>query len=108
VGVKVLGVPYLVRRVKVLMSSDLNGETLLSDGVVHIREDMSPKKQQQTFWHELLHIILEGEPQGTNTQENEEFVTRISNTLFAVLEENGLLKEGWYDEVLDDKGKYYD
>jgi hypothetical protein len=89
------------------MSSDLNGETLLGDSVIHIREDMSPKKQHQTFWHELLHVILEGEALGADTKKNEEFVTRVSNTLFAILEENGLLKEGWYDDVVDDKGSKY-
>lgn len=103
-SVRVAAVPYIVRIVRALLSSDLNGETHIGDCVIHIREDMPPAKQEQTFWHELLHVMLDGEPHGANTPKNEEYVTRLSNTLYGVLIDNDLLADGWFDKIIDDRG----
>jgi len=48
--------------------------------------------------------MLDGEPHGANTPKNEEYVTRISNTLYGVLVDNDLLADGWFDKIIDDRG----
>lgn len=102
-SVKVNGLNYAIRITDVPLSSDLDGESLLSDCQITIRADMPTQRQQQTFVHELLHIVLEGEPIGSGrTKRDEEFVTRVSNTIFSVLEENKLLSPGWWQKIVDE------
>lgn len=84
------------------MSTDIDGETLFSDCIITIRASMPTERQQQTLWHEVMHIMLEGEKGGGISAEEERYVTRISNSLFSMLVDNKLLVPGWWDRVVDE------
>lgn len=101
--IRIQGLNYNVRVADVPMSSEVDGETLLSDCLITIRSTMPYDRQQQTLWHEVMHIILEGENGGGLTKQEERFVTRISNILYSVLTDNKLLVPGWWDNVVDSR-----
>ena len=99
--IKVQGLNYQVLLRNAALTSDLDGESLLSDCMITIRANMPVQRQQQTLWHEVMHVIMEGEDGGGLSPKEEKFVTRISNTLFAVLSDNRLLAPGWWNNVVD-------
>lgn len=98
---RVQGLDYTVRIADVPISSEFDGETLFSDCVITLRSTMPLHKQQQTLWHEVMHIILEGESGGGLSKQEERFVTRVSNILYSVLHDNNLLVPGWWERVVD-------
>lgn len=103
--IEVHALDYFVRLTDTPLTSELDGEVTFADCIITIRASMTGKKQQQTFWHEMMHIILEGETfGGGTTKKDEELVTRISNMLYGVLMDNGLLVEGWWEKVVDEVG----
>ena len=100
--ISVAGLPYTVRVCEPKLSSDLDGETLLSDCIITIRAGIPSHRQQQTFFHELMHVILDGEEiGGGRSKRDEEFVTRVSNTLYGILSANNLLQSGWWGKIVD-------
>lgn len=102
-GIKVNGLNYLVRVVDSPFSSDLDGESDLAICTITLRADTPVQRQQQTLWHEVMHVVLEGETIGAGrSKRDEEFVTRVSNVLFSVLQDNKLLSAGWWTRVVDD------
>jgi hypothetical protein len=100
--INVAGLPYAVRLCEAKLTSDLDGETLLSDCTITIRAGLPLQRQQQTFIHELVHVILDGEViGGGKSKRDEEFVTRVSNSLYGILTSNDLLKRDWWEKVVD-------
>lgn len=84
-------------------SSDLDGESDLAVCTITLRADTPVQRQQQTLWHEVMHVVLEGETIGAGrSKRDEEFVTRVSNVLFSVLTDNKLLSTGWWNRVVDE------
>lgn len=100
--IRIHGLRYSIRLVEVPITSDLDGETLFSDCIISVRASMPTERQQQTMWHEALHIILEGESGGGLSKKEERFVTRVSNSLYSMLVDNKLLVPGWWDNVVDE------
>ena len=103
--IRVAGLDYCVRlstNTNDFSSGDLNGEVDYNECCITIRSDLNLKKQQQTFIHELTHIIVEGEESKTD-QENEQFVTRVSNILWGILADNQMLADKWWDNVVDER-----
>lgn len=101
--IKVNGLKYGVRVVDSPFSSDLDGESDLAVCMITLRADTPIQRQQQTLWHEVMHVILEGETIGAGrSKRDEEFVTRLSNSLFSILQDNSLLSAGWWNRVVDE------
>ncbi len=68
---------------------DLVGETISDSLIVKISSKLPPKAQEETFLHELLHVA--SRMAGINDKEKldeEAFISRISPSLFTLLEEN--------------------
>ena len=68
---------------------DANGEAHFRDNQIWIQRDVKgcPRKEEQieeTFWHEVTHIILE-KLQYQKLSENEEFVGRFGSALQQVV-----------------------
>jgi hypothetical protein len=102
--IRVAGLDYCVRlstNANDFSSGDLNGEVDYNDCCITIRSDLNLKKQQQTFIHELTHIIVEGEESKTES-ENEQFVTRVSNILWGILADNQMLSDKWWESIVDE------
>lgn len=101
--IKVNGLNYAVKVVDSPFSSDLDGESDLAVCTITLRADTPVQRQQQTLWHEVMHVVLEGETIGAGrSRRDEEFVTRVSNVLFSVLQDNKLLTAGWWNRVVDE------
>lgn len=82
--------------------SQLNmGETYFDQCRVAIQSDLPRERQQQVAIHELVHILLDGEEDRDDI--NEGFVRRLGNNLYATLVDNDLLRDGWFDAILDNQ-----
>lgn len=102
--IRVAGLEYCIRitsNAGDFSSGDWNGEVDYNDCCISIRSDLNLRKQQQTFIHELAHIVIEGEESGKG-KDNERFVTRVSNILYGVLVDNQLLADDWWERIVDE------
>lgn len=81
----------------------LMGEVDYENCTVTIDSRLSARKQQQTFIHELTHIIVEGEELSKRKDVNERYVTRVSNILYAILADNNMLVDDWWDKIVDER-----
>lgn len=100
--IRVCGLKYRVALTQVDIRNDQLGETVYDDCAINIRAHMALEKQQQTLWHEITHIIMEGEETGRKKYD-EAAVTRISNILWSILDDNQLLKPDWWQNVVDEQ-----
>jgi hypothetical protein len=49
-----------------------------------------------------MHVVLDGESiGGGKSKKDEEFVTRVSNQLYGILQANEMLTLGWYNKIVD-------
>lgn len=103
--IKVVGLDYCVVTTMVALPFEHMGETDFDECTIHIKASLSLQKQKQTLWHEVMHIVLEGEESGRK-KVDEDFVTRVSNQLYAILTDNNLLKDNWWQNVVDDTPAY--
>ncbi len=69
----------------------LRGQINVTENTIRIKKDMARSKQEETFFHEVLHeitasLLIEGELL------DEENVTRLAYAFYQVLVDNDLLK----------------
>ena len=66
-----------------------------------LSDEIKPQKQQQVFWHEVVHLLLEDEDHDAYHGDWEPLVRRLGTKLFSVLGDNNLLREDWWERVVD-------
>ena len=93
--VKFFGIPFRVHAVHPELSSLNMGETQFDKCRITLMGDLPVERQRQVFMHESMHNLLDGE------DVDERFVRRFSNTLYEFLDANHLLRDGWYEDILD-------
>lgn len=93
--VKFFGIPFRVHAVKPELSSTNMGETQFDKCQITLMGDLPVERQRQVFIHESMHNLLDGE------DVEEPFVRRFANNLYDFLSANQLLREGWYEDILD-------
>jgi hypothetical protein len=104
--IRVAGLEYQVRlsaHPGDFSSHDLTGEVDYESCNITVDARLSPRKQQQTFIHEIVHVIVEGEEVSKRKDVNERYVTRVSNILYSILADNDMLKDGWWDSIVDER-----
>lgn len=92
--VKIHGVPFRVNLCPPGMSTLNMGEIYWDQNTINVQADLPRERQEQVVWHEILHGLVDGE------DVEEPFVRRVANGLYAVLRDNELLHDGWFERVL--------
>lgn len=95
----VFGIPFSVRAVTAQLSSHNMGETQFDKCQITLMSDLPLERQRQVFIHEALHNLLDGEHGDEEVEEG--YVRRLGNSLYEFLTTNNLLRDGWYEGVLD-------
>jgi hypothetical protein len=65
-----------------------------------IKAGMSQDRTEATFFHEILHPMLEKED-GVFDEAREVVVFRLAEKLYATLKGNGLLRDDWFGKIID-------
>ncbi len=92
------GLDYKVRLVSNTLNSSNIGICDLNNCELHIlSEDVDSQKQHQVFWHEVEHLLTEEE----EFYADEPVIVRLGNRLFSFLQDNNLLREDWWERVVD-------
>lgn len=100
-SITVNGIEYKVGIITPALVSPVHqviGLTDFDSCEIQITTGLNPKREQQVFFHELMHIMLRNED---SFHEIEPVVARSSETLFGALADNGLLREGWMEGLID-------
>lgn len=104
-GIRVNGLDYYVKACLSDLPSDRYGLTDFDTQQIFINDRVSAEKQRQTFWHEVLHTLVEGE-EWVNEEAEERFVNRVSCLLYSLLKDNRILTDDWWTRVLDESPDY--
>jgi hypothetical protein len=97
--VVIFGIPFTVRTAIAELASHNMGQTQFDKCQITLMGDLPIERQRQVFIHEALHNLLDGE-EGEDAVD-EAFVRRLGNSLYEFLVTNDLLKDGWYERLLD-------
>lgn len=76
------------------------GLTDLEQCIIDIRQGLPQDRTEQVFFHELMHIVLNNEEESF-MHGDEGLVSRVSELLYAVLKDNGMLRSGWFEGLVD-------
>lgn len=76
-------------------SENLIGHLDHMNATMRVKAGMSQQLTEETVVHEIVHGITLCEGVSEN------FVGRVSQDLYGVLRENGLLREGWLEKLID-------
>lgn len=89
---------YLPKQIEDLMDGDRIelGHVDFLRARIDICMDTAPQIQEETLLHEVVHVIVKDE---IGIGESE--VSRISETLYGFLRDNGLIREGWMEKIID-------
>lgn len=99
-SLKANGLVYSIKLVTNGLYSKLMGETNFDQCEISISGELCEAKAKQTFWHEVMHIIFEGEETGEEAKD-ERTIIRTGNLLFQILEDNQILVKDWWTRVVD-------
>lgn len=97
--VEFFGIPFTVKTAIAELASHNMGQTQFDKCLITIMGDLPIERQRQVFIHEALHNLLDGEEDKDAIDEG--FVRRLGNALYDFLVTNDLLREGWYEEILE-------
>jgi hypothetical protein len=103
--IRILGVDWIIRQVNPRLahpSRPVMGLTDFALASIEIDNGLPDGRAKATFFHELMHILVENED-GIDDHAVEGFVSRISASLYGVLEDNDLLSDGWFENLIDEK-----
>ena len=76
----------------------LLGQIQIHKALIGIRlHDTDEQIQQASFLHEVVHGLMPSEA------DDEHLVSIIADNLYAFLVDNNLLKDGWWDKILDEE-----
>lgn len=98
--IRVNGVSYPVRLSTFTLHDPQEvvfGLTDFTECSIDIHSGLSRDKTEQVLFHELTHILVNRE----EIIDNEGFVSRVSELLYGVLKDNGMLSDGWFDRIVD-------
>jgi hypothetical protein len=97
--VHIHGIDFTVEFAETRLATQNMGETSWDKCEIVLQQDMPPQRQQQVFWHEVVHCLLDGEDD--EPEIDEAFIRRLGNSLWTVLNDNSLLAPQWWDRVTD-------
>ena len=93
------GVPFSVELVEAKLTTLNMGESTFDQCTIRVQSDMPRPRQEQVMIHEIIHVLLDGEDD--EPEIDEAFVRRMGNNLYEFLLANALLREGWFDRIVD-------
>jgi hypothetical protein len=76
------------------------GFTEFEQNRIGLKSGMSPDREEWVLWHEITHAMIEMFPP---TLSEEELVGLMAERLYGVLQENNLLRDGWFDGIVDSR-----
>lgn len=88
---KIGNIPYTVSLVTDQLGSSHCGTSSLSKGEIKIDESLVKELQYETFFHEIIHQLLDQKSYHTETKD-ESLIDTLSGGLYQVLKENNMLK----------------
>lgn len=97
------GIDYEVELVNPALGSQFIGTSFLDQQRIEISNALGEQRKRQVFWHEISHVWIQNEEelQMLGAEHLEGLVTRLGASVFAALQNNGLLVDGWWDQVID-------
>lgn len=96
-SVYIHGIDFDVEFAETKLTSPNMGETSWSSCNITLMKDMPVQRQQQVFWHEVIHCLLDGEDDEPAI--DEAFVRRLGNSLWTTLNDNDLLALDWWERI---------
>ena len=97
-SVHVHGIDFDVEFAETKLTTQNMGETSWDQCEIVLQQDMPEQRQQQVFWHEIVHNLLDGEDDEPAV--DEAFIRRLGNSLWTVLNDNDLLDKTWWQRVI--------
>lgn len=90
---KTLKIGNLTYAVKYKHEEDINayGKSSMQEGWLHLDSSMPKALQEETFFHEIIHQILDQKSYATETK-NENLVDVLSSGIYQVLKDNKFIR----------------